>query len=147
MKYTTREIANYLGLEVRGMVYRLRKMGYVPCGYNQKNIGVWDVNLDDVKQKFILSKKVNQKKTISVSLLAKKYNMSNGTINNYLKNAGIQPLVSTLKSQIYPISVCDILDKFGSDNVEHPLVKDKRCLNRNWWPDTVPKCFEGLDDD
>ena len=26
---------------------------------------------------------------------------------------------------------------------EHPLVTDKRCLNFNYWPDTVPKCFKG----
>lgn len=28
----------------------------------------------------------------------------------------------------------------------HPLVTDERCLRLNWWPDTVPKCFEDLED-
>lgn len=28
----------------------------------------------------------------------------------------------------------------------HPLVTDDRCFLRNWWPDTVPKCFEDLED-
>lgn len=27
----------------------------------------------------------------------------------------------------------------------HPLVKDKRCLNLNWWPDVVPNCFKEID--
>ena len=26
---------------------------------------------------------------------------------------------------------------------DHPLVTDERCLRLNYWPDTVPKCFEG----
>lgn len=30
---------------------------------------------------------------------------------------------------------------------EHPLVTDLRCLKINYWPDTEPACFEGLDDD
>lgn len=25
---------------------------------------------------------------------------------------------------------------------DHPLVKDKRCLNLSWWPETVPVCFQ-----
>lgn len=25
---------------------------------------------------------------------------------------------------------------------EHPLVTDERCLNLNYWPETVPACFE-----
>ena len=147
MKYTTREISNYLGLETHVVLDKLRKIGFVPCGSGKKNTCVWDVNLDDVKQKFISRKKTAQKKTISLNSLAKKYDMTNGTMRRYLENAGIQPVMSNSKHQVYPISACDILDKFESNDIKHPLVKDKRCLNRNWWPDIVPKCFEGLDDD
>ena len=28
---------------------------------------------------------------------------------------------------------------------DHSLVTDKRCLDLNFWPDVVPKCFEELD--
>lgn len=29
----------------------------------------------------------------------------------------------------------------------HPLVTDKRCLNLNYWPDSVPACFKGGEND
>ena len=28
---------------------------------------------------------------------------------------------------------------------DHPLVKDVRCLQFSYWPDTVPNCFKDLD--
>ena len=27
----------------------------------------------------------------------------------------------------------------------HPLVKDDRCFNINWWPETEPICFKDLE--
>lgn len=32
------------------------------------------------------------------------------------------------------------------DKTEHPLVTDEECFRLSYWPDTVPKCFEDLDD-
>ncbi len=30
----------------------------------------------------------------------------------------------------------------GTEADGHPLVTDPRCLDPNWWPDTVPECFK-----
>lgn len=35
----------------------------------------------------------------------------------------------------------------GTVEAEHPLVTDKRCLKMNYWPNTVPKYFEDIDDE
>lgn len=36
-------------------------------------------------------------------------------------------------------------ESFAMTDEAHPLVTDPRCLDPNWWPDTVPDCF--LDDE
>ena len=29
---------------------------------------------------------------------------------------------------------------------DHSLVTDKRCLNLNWWPETIPSCFQEVEE-
>ena len=90
------------------------------------------------------------------------------TISHYLRKTGKKPIDKIAKNELVCDDEClDIiidrvcqlkqerelaelerLSKVEVEKVdkeeEHPLVTDKRCLRMNYWPETVPKCFEEL---
>lgn len=64
---------------------------------------------------------------------------------SYYSEESFQKIKSIIDGQPERVKVIDKV--FNSDELEkeHPLVKDKRCLQLGYWPDIVPKCFEDID--
>ena len=156
MEYTSTELAKLTDLDISKISTYLRNGGFTPVGIAGKNQNIWE----ESSLEFLMKKKhsMNIKDTILLNSLALAFNTTNDNIRNILTSKGIEPVDVTLnnvtgnKIERYPFEVKEILiEHFDSLKVDeaddHPLVTDKRCLRLNWFPNTVPKCFEDLDED
>ena len=69
------------------------------------------------------------------------------TYSDYINiKAWIQTHVNSKKSNKQKIisNECKLSKSLEQLRAEHPLVKDDRCFNINWWPNTVPKVYEEI---
>ena len=155
MTYKSTELAELTGLDITKISTYLRNGGFFPIDVAENNQNVWEEECLD----FLMKKKhsMNIKDTILLTSLSATFNMSCDVLRNILKNKGIEPVEVTAnnitgnKIERYPLEVKKILiEHFDSLKVDksddHPLVTDPRCLRLNWWPETMPKCFEDLDE-
>ena len=103
--------------------------------------------------------------------IANTYNVTCSTITTLKATLGLKPKVIWKKGSrfnIYDQKDYDIIKKYfetataedkkrliesvKAEKVteeidDHPLVKDKRMLCMDYWPDTTPKCFEDIEED
>lgn len=75
-------------------------------------------------------------------------NTDMNTFLQALQDLHITAQNSTNRNPEIDIRVREIMkeNQINVDKSEHPLVTDERCFKLSYWPDTVPKCFEDLDD-
>lgn len=156
MNYTSTEISELTGYNLSQVSSYLRAAGFTPVGVAGKNQNIWDEEC----LHYLTRKKHNMeiKNTIVLTTLSASFNSSSDYIRNVLFEKGIEPVEITKNSltgnkvERYPYEVKEILtehfENLKEDNAdEHPLVTDRRCLRLNWFPDTIPNCFEDLDED
>lgn len=88
-------------------------------------------------------------KKLSLEDYAKILDVDLKTFKEILYSLKINATVQTTRSPEIDNAVAEYKKQLQlQDNIkEHPLVKDKRCFRLGWWPNTVPKCFEDLDED
>lgn len=147
MTYTTKDLVKESGYVNSTIVNIMERSGIKPVKTGYNGLKYWPEEALEI----VLRHK-ETKNTIALSTLSQLYDMSFESIRKALSAEGIEPTYSTKKNVFYPYKskyvLKDYAKTYGFDNEkEHPLVKDKRMLNINYWPNVVPKCFEDLGDD
>lgn len=155
MDYTSTELSELTGFNLSQICSYLHNAGFSPVGIVGKNQNVWQEECLD----FLLKKKhsMDMKDTIILTSLSAAFDLSCDYIRDVLSSKGIEPVEITMnnttgnKIERYPIEVKEIMiehvESLKVDKEdEHPLVTDKRWLKLSNWPNTVPKCFEDLEE-
>ena len=149
MTYNTVELSKVSGFSVQTVTRLLRDKGYSPIGTGEYNRYEWQ---EDCLEYLLKHKnQLDKKDTVLIGTLASRFRITNQTVREILSGKGIEPLGYREHAEVYPIIARDILtEHFDSTKTEdeelHPLVTDKKWLKLNNWPDTVPRCFEDLED-
>ena len=156
MTYTSTELSELTGFDLSQVSPYLYKDGYKPVGVTAKRQNIWDEECLEALMK--RRHRCDMKNTITLAALSVAYRIGVDDMRKVLNDKGVEPLEVTInpktgtKTERYAFEVKDIIaDYFDSLKVDeadkHPLVTDKRCLRLNWFPDTVPICFEDLDEE
>ncbi len=147
MSYTTNELSQMTGYSSATITSTLERLGYTHIDIGEHGLKIWD----DESLKVLLEKKntIVVKEEIGIAMVAAKFNLTNECIRERAKRYGIEPLYYKKSVEIYPYTIYEVIRQHlenskVADADKHPLVKDKRCLELGWFPDTVPKCFEDL---
>ncbi len=149
MNYSTSDLVAKTGYSNSTIIKVLTNFGLEPVSIENHGLKMWEEKslqiLLDYKNRII------EETTLDISYLARKFNTNNQTIREILHQNNIKPLYFKERSQeVYPMESREVLKlHFDAmkldDESQHPLITDKRCLRLGWFPDTVPKCFEDLD--
>ena len=88
------------------------------------------------------------KKSLLIIDYAKELNVSVDVFKSAMRNLGLFAEYRTNRNEALEEEVKRLIREDKTAMYEsHPLVTDKRCFRLSWWPNTVPKCFEDLDED
>jgi len=152
MTYNSVELAKLTGYPTSSISKTLKRMGFQPLCIGDHNRQQWQEECLEA----LLQRKKNYDKEhdlVALPSLAHKYGISNQAVREILTNLNIQPSHHNHKGiEYYERNTDEIIghqlsDSYVADESEHPLVKDKRWLERKNWPNIVPQCFEDLGDD
>ena len=91
-----------------------------------------------------------EEKTKSLLIIdyAKELNVSVELFKSAMRNLGLFAEYRTTRNESLEKEVKRLVEEDRIAMYEsHPLVKDKKCFRLSWWPNTVPTCFEDLDED
>lgn len=87
-------------------------------------------------------------RTLPIVEYAKEMNVSVEIFRNAMKNLGLFSAYKTNRNEALEKEVRRLVEEDKSAMYEsHPLVTDKRFFKMSYWPNTVPSCFEDLDED
>ena len=116
-----------------------------------------------MKGELLFPKKPDDVEMFSTTEVARRAGCSLPTVRYIAVRLGIQSHIfrtNNARAAYYTpdemLMICDNYNAKGNDYKsmktqntkavelveDHPLVKDTRCLKLNWWPETVPSCFE-----
>ena len=149
MTYTTTQLTELTDRSAATIITWLSQKGMQPIGIGEYQVKIWPQESLQIIQDKIES--LNHKPdTIAASSLLHKCGVDLQTVRTVAQMYGLQPIWKG-KTEIYDYDIVDYISQYVEqnkvDNGNHPLVTDKRCLRLGWFPDTVPKCFEDLDNE
>ena len=154
--YSTTELSNLTGYTNSTISSILKRHNIKEIETGFKGVKYWDEScLEIIKNE----QNKQTKETITIGTLASTFNIPLPEVRGILFDKGISPVeihhnpfYHNNYQEVYPIEAKEILSEHldsvnADDCLGHPLVTDKRWLKINNWPDTIPKCFEDLDEE
>jgi virulence-associated protein VapD len=142
---STTYLANKYNRTNASITHILHDNGIEPVGLGDHNGLLWSPDAEDIIRKTVeeYDRQVNAKQ------YAKELNISYDNMKAILKQFGIKDTHKMYRSKKIEEYVKKMKKEQPKMTIEqlkilHPLVTDERCFNINYWPESMPKCFEDL---
>ena len=142
---TTTELSKKYGRVSSTVISFLKKKGYEPKDIviNSHHQWIWPIEaykeFDNIK---------SEDEFILLDDYAKELGIEKKTLIYFLRKHGRNGVTYTTLSKKIEDDIKSYFSKKPEpvlNKADHPLVKDDRFFDINYWPETVPKCFEDLD--
>jgi len=141
---TTTQLAEKYGRSNAAISHILHSKGIEPVDIGDHNCLLWEMAAEDVIRKSI----EEETRQVTVKQYAEELKVSEEWLKEILKHFGItdNKLFRSKKVEEYVMKQKREQPKLTLEQMKmlHPLVKDERCFNINYWPATEPVCFKDL---